>query len=97
MCVKYVGQKASINNIISKLNFLNKDILRFNLWTTTKFELKCLKTLIYSHSELEKGYIDFKLWNCELTVFELTVFFNIEEIGIRQRFDTEFELSVTLI
>ena len=40
MCVEYVGQKASINNVISNLKFLNKDILQFKLQNTTKFELK---------------------------------------------------------
>ena len=29
-------------------------------------------------------------------MFKLTVYFNIEEIGIWQRFETEFELSVNL-
>ena len=32
-----------------------------------------------------------------LTMFELTVFFNIEEIGIWQRFGEKFELSGALI
>ena len=55
MHVDHVGQKASINNMISKSKFLNKDILQFNLWITTKFELKWPKTSIYSHFELAKG------------------------------------------
>ena len=41
--------------------------------------------------------MDFESWNFELTVFKLTVHFNIEEIGIWQRFETEFELSVSSI
>ena len=55
MHVNHVRQNASINNMISKSNFSNKDILRFNLCTTTKFKLNCPKTSIYSHLELEKG------------------------------------------
>ena len=55
MCVNHVRQKASINNMISKSKFLNKDILQFNLQTTIKFKLKCPKNSIYSHFELEKG------------------------------------------
>ena len=53
MCVDHVKQKALINNVISNSKFLNKDILRFNLQTTTKFELRYPKTFIYSHFELE--------------------------------------------
>ena len=41
--------------------------------------------------------IDLESWNFELTVFELTVYFSMEEIGIRQRFETKFELSVNSI
>ena len=41
--------------------------------------------------------IDFESWNFKLTMFKLTVYFNIEEIGIWQRFETEFELSVNSI
>ena len=55
MHVKHVRQNALMNNMISKSKFLNKDILQFNLWITTKFELKCPKTLIYSHFKLGKG------------------------------------------
>ena len=54
-CVKHVGQKVSINNMITKLKFLSKDILWFNLRITSNFELKCPKTSIYSHFELDKG------------------------------------------
>ena len=54
-CVKHVRQKALINNMISKLKFSNKDILRFNLQITSNFKLKCPKTSIYSHFELDKG------------------------------------------
>ena len=55
MYVKHVRQKALINNVISNSKFLNKGILWFKLQTTTKFKLKCPKTLIYSHFELDKG------------------------------------------
>ena len=51
----HVGQKASINSMISKLKFSNKEILWFNLRITTKFELNCPKSLIYSHFKLKKG------------------------------------------
>ena len=83
MHVDHVGQKTSINNMISKSKFLNKDILQFNLHISTKFELKCPKTSIYSHFKLAKAKIDFESWNFELTMFKLTVYFNIEELGIR--------------
>ena len=55
MRVEHVGQKASINNMISKSKFSNKDILQFNFWITTKFELKCPKTSVYSHFKLVEG------------------------------------------
>ena len=37
------------------------------------------------------------LWNFKLTVFELTVHFNIGKIGKWQRLETKFELSVSSI
>ena len=48
-------KKTSNNNVISNSKFSNKDILWFKLQTATKLELKCPKTLIYSHFELDKG------------------------------------------
>ena len=49
MYVEHVGQISvqytewpSINNVKSNSKYLNKEILRFNLWITTKFELNSL-------------------------------------------------------
>ena len=34
-------------------------------------------------------------WNFKLTIFKLTIHFNIEKIGNLQRFESKFELSRT--
>ena len=44
--------KGSINNRNSHSKSLNKEILRFKLQITTKFDLISLKTLIHSYFEL---------------------------------------------
>ena len=95
--VKHVKQKASINNVISNSKFSNKDILRFKLRTTTKFELKCPKTSIYSHFDLGEGLNWLQMMEFQINRVRINSIFYIEEIGIWQTFETQFELSVTSI
>ena len=75
MCVKHVRQKASINSVISHSKFSNKDILRFKLQNTTKFELKCPKTSIYSHFELEKGLNWFQIMEFQINCVRINSIF----------------------
>ena len=73
----------------------NKEILRFNPLIHKKLRIKLPKNSIYNYFELnctEKVWIK---WNYELTMFELTVQFNIEKIGKFHRFWKKFELSET--
>ena len=74
MYVEHVKQKASNTNNDPNSKFLNKEILRFKLLTTAKFDLRPLKTSIYGDFELKEALNVFnlvELW----TVFKLTTHF----------------------
>ena len=84
-----------INNINCNSKSSNNEILRFNPSINKVLWIKLPKNSIYNHFELNyTGKVRIK-WNFELTVFELTVQFNIEKIGKLQRFWKKFELSGT--
>ena len=51
----------SINNVISNSKSSNKCTIRFTVWTTTKFKLRCPKTSIYRHFELSLSWNAFDL------------------------------------
>ena len=97
MYVKHVRQKASNNMINSNSRSSNKEALQFKLQITPNFNLSSLKNSIYSHFELRKVQLSSNQWNFDLTVFKLTVYFNIGKIGKWQRFSKKFELSGTSI
>ena len=88
-----VAEYPSNNNVNSNSKYLNKEILQFNLWITTNFELNSLRNSNYIYFELKYNWKVWIKWNIELTDFELTVQFNIVEIGKWQRFWQKFELS----
>lgn len=76
-----MSNNALINNMKSNSKFLNKDVLQFNPLNYTKLWIKWYKTLIYSYFELSLSWKVWITWNFELTVFELTIQFNIKKIG----------------
>ena len=57
--------------------------------------MKLPKNSIYTYLELNCTAKVWIKWNFKLTMFELTVQFNIEKIGKLQRFWKKFELSGT--
>ena len=64
----------------------NNEFVRFNPSINNVLRIKLPKNLIYNYFELNcTGKVCIK-WNFELTMFELTVQFNIEKIGKLQRF-----------
>ena len=75
------SDNASNNNINANSKYLNKDKLR----------IKPLINSIYSYFDLKCPQKVWIKWKFELTDFELTVQFNIGEIGIWQRFWERFE------
>ena len=69
---------SSINNINCNSKCSNKEFVRFNPLINNVLWIKLPKNSIYNYFELnctEKVWIK---WNFKLTVFELTVQFNIE-------------------
>ena len=86
---------SSINNINCNSKSSNNQILRFNPSINKVLGIKLPKNSIYNHFELNyTGKVWIK-WEFELTVFELTVQFNIEQIGKLHRLWKKFELSET--
>ena len=72
---------ASINNMNSNSKFSNKETLQLNPSNYTKLKIKWYKTSIYNYFELSLCWKVWITWNFELTMFKLTVQFNIEKIG----------------
>ena len=57
--------------------------------------IKLPKNSIYNYFKLNRTGKVWIKWNFELTIFELTIQFNIEKIGKFQRFWKKFALSGT--
>ena len=91
-----MSDRTSINNMKCNSKSSNNEILRFNPSIYKVLQIKLPKNLIYNNFELNcTGKVWIK-WKFELTMFALTVQFNIEKIGKFQRFWEKFELSGTL-
>ena len=86
---------SSINNINCNSKCSNKEFVRFNPSINNVLQIKLPKNLINTYFELNCTAKVWIKWNFELTMFELTVQFNIEKIGKLQRFWKKFELSGT--
>ena len=96
MYVKHVGLNAFINCftvqyrvwlmiLIVIQSLQTKSFFFLTLRFTMHFELSC-RNLIYNHFELNSTRKVWIKWNFELTMFELTIQFNIEKIGKFDRF-----------
>ena len=92
---QYRVNETLINNMKCNSKSSNKEILQFNPSIYKKLRIKLPKNSIYNYFKLNCTAKVWIKWNFELTVFELTVQFNIEKIGKFQRFWQKFELGGT--
>ena len=93
--IKVSQYKSSINNMSFNSKSSNNEFIWFNPSIYKVLQIKLSKNSIYNHFELNNTG---KLWikgNFELTMFELTIQFNIKKIGKFHRFWKKFELSGT--
>ena len=86
---------SSINIINCNSKSLNKEFLQFNPLINNVLQIKLPRNSIYKHFELNSTRKVWIKWNFELTVFDLTIQFNIEKIGKFHRFWKKFELGGT--
>ena len=74
---------------------MNKEILQFNLANTPNFELMQYKTSNDNDFKLSLSWKVWITWNFELTMFELSIHFNIEKIGKWTEVGTKLTLTLT--